>query len=72
MRKEHVLKVNEEITPLSSTEENTFKGGYGVVDSDLVGPTPFATNGNCTSSGWFDTNGNCGCSTCGSATVGYY
>ena len=36
MEEKKVLKVNEDITPLTSDEENSFKGGYGVVETDLI------------------------------------
>ncbi len=73
MNKENLLKVNEEITPLLPGEENTLKGGYGIIETDLI-PSLLATNGNCAlSGGSSDTNGNCGpCSCSGSSTRSYY
>lgn len=68
-----VLKVNEEIVPLSSDEENTLKGGFGIVETDLFEPRWGSKNKNCTNSS-LSHNTNCKCDSCGSgsSTRSYY
>lgn len=73
MEEKKVLKVNEDITPLTSDEENSIKGGYGVVETDLIKPRWGSNNDNCSNSS-LSNNDNCKCDNCGSAksNMSYY
>ncbi len=71
MKSKNVLKVNDEITPLSSDDENTYKGGYGIVETDLITVRWGSKNGNCSNSS-LSNNTNCRCGSCGSASWYYY
>lgn len=69
MKNDLYLKLNGEITPLTSNEENQLKGGFGVIDILDVKFYNGNTNQNC-SQGANNSNYNCGNCSCGSTSPG--
>ena len=69
MKNDLYLKLNGEIAPLTSNEENQLKGGFGVIDILNVKLYDHNINTNCTQ-GSNNSNTNCGGCTCGNTSPG--